>query len=36
MADSIKVGNVEITAVLDMIPPPRDPSVMFPETSARD
>ena len=30
MADSIKVGNVEIMAVLDMIPPPRDPSVMFP------
>ena len=36
MADSIKVGNVEITAVLDMIPPPRDPTVMFPETSASD
>lgn len=36
MADSIKVGNVEITAVLDMIPPPRDPTAMFPETSASD
>ena len=36
MADKIKVGNVEITAVIDMVPPPRDPSVMFPETSAGD
>ncbi|MCS5656916.1 MAG: MBL fold metallo-hydrolase, partial [Dehalococcoidia bacterium] len=36
MADSIKVGNVEIMAVLDMIPPPRDPSVMFPETTEAD
>lgn len=31
MAETIKVGDVEITAVLDMIPPARQPSAMFPE-----
>ena len=36
MADNIKVGNVEITAVLDLIPPPREATVMFPETSESD
>ena len=33
MADRITVGNVEITAVMDMIPPPRNPEQMFPEIS---
>ena len=36
MADKITVGNVEITAVLDMIPPPREATAMFPETTAAD
>ena len=34
MADRITVGNVEIVAVLDMIPPPREPSDFFPDVSA--
>ena len=29
MADKVIVGNVEITAVLDMIPPPRHPEAFF-------
>ena len=36
MADKVMVGNVEIIPVLDMIPPPRDPTAMFPETSTAD
>ena len=36
MPDKITVGNVEITAVLDMVPPPRDPTAMFPDTAAGD
>ena len=36
MANQIRVGNVEIKYVLDMLPPPRDPSVMFPTTDAHD
>ncbi|MCH8282725.1 MAG: MBL fold metallo-hydrolase [Chloroflexi bacterium] len=36
MPDKIMVGNVEIIAVLDMIPPPREPQAMFPTTSAQD
>ncbi len=36
MANQLKVGNVEIKFVLDMIPPPRDPSMMFPTTDAPD
>jgi len=36
MADKVTVGNVEITAVLDMIPPSREPSMMFPTTNASD
>ena len=36
MADKVTVGNVEITAVIDMVPPPRDPSVMFPDVAAGD
>ena len=36
MANQIRVGNVEIKFVLDMLPPPRDPSVMFPTTDAHD
>jgi len=36
MANQIKVGNVEIKFVLDMVPPPRDPSTMFPTTDAHD
>jgi glyoxylase-like metal-dependent hydrolase (beta-lactamase superfamily II) len=34
MSDTAKVGDVELTAVLDMIPPPREPSAMFPEVPA--
>ena len=36
MADKVTVGNVEITAVIDMVPPPRDPAVMFPDVAAGD
>ncbi|HIN06119.1 MAG TPA: MBL fold metallo-hydrolase [Dehalococcoidia bacterium] len=36
MADKITVGNVEITAVMDMVPPPRPPEQMFPEVSRED
>ena len=36
MADQITVGNVDIKFVLDMLPPPRDPSVMFPTTDSHD
>ena len=36
MADKVTVGNVEITAVIDMVPPPRDPSAMFPDTAPGD
>jgi glyoxylase-like metal-dependent hydrolase (beta-lactamase superfamily II) len=34
MADTAKVGDVELTAVLDMVPPAREPSAMFPEVPA--
>ena len=34
MADKIKVGDAEITAVIDMVPPLREPSAMFPEVPA--
>ncbi len=33
MADKITVGNVEIVAVLDMIPPAREPERFFPDVS---
>ncbi len=33
MADKITVGNVEIVAVLDMIPPAREPDRFFPDVS---
>ncbi|PKB66259.1 MAG: hypothetical protein BZY81_07430 [SAR202 cluster bacterium Io17-Chloro-G4] len=36
MADKITVGNVEITAVMDMVPPPRPPERMFPDVSRED
>ena len=36
MANQIMVGAVEIKFVLDMLPPPRDPTVMFPTTEVRD
>ena len=36
MADKVTVGNVEITAVIDMVPPPREPSAMFPDTAPGD
>jgi len=36
MANQITVGNVDIKFVLDMLPPPRDPSVMFPTTDSHD
>ena len=29
MTDMIRVGNVEIVAVLDMVPPPRDPTIFI-------
>ena len=34
MADRIRVGNTEIVAVMDMVPPPRDPTAFIPEASA--
>ena len=34
MADKGKVGNIQLTAVIDMVPPPREPSAMFPEVPA--
>ena len=36
MADKITVGNTEIIAVLDMVPPPRAPEMMFPDVPAED
>ncbi|MBI2172353.1 MAG: MBL fold metallo-hydrolase [Chloroflexi bacterium] len=36
MVDKFTVGNVEIGAVLDMIPPPRDPRDFFPEVTKED
>ncbi len=29
MTDTVRVGNIEIAAVLDMVPPPRDPTVFI-------
>src|ERR687897_615200 len=34
MAETAKVGDVELTAVLDMVPPAREPSAVFPEVPA--
>ena len=34
MADKATIGNVEVTAVIDMVPPPREPSAMFPDVPA--
>ena len=34
MADKATIGNVEVTAVIDMVPPPREPSAMFPGVPA--
>jgi glyoxylase-like metal-dependent hydrolase (beta-lactamase superfamily II) len=31
MADKFKVGDMELTTVIDMVPPAREPSAMFPE-----
>lgn len=36
MADKMMVGNVEIIAVLDMVPPPRVPALMFPDVAPED
>ncbi len=36
MADRIMVGNAELIAVMDMVPPPRAPEQMFPNVSADD
>ena len=36
MAGQITIGNVDIVAVLDMVPPPRDPWMMFPTTAESD
>jgi glyoxylase-like metal-dependent hydrolase (beta-lactamase superfamily II) len=36
MADKVTIGDVEVVAVLDMIPPPRAPEAMFPQTSTSD
>jgi glyoxylase-like metal-dependent hydrolase (beta-lactamase superfamily II) len=34
MADKAMIGNMELTTVIDMIPPSRAPSAMFPEVPA--
>ena len=31
MSDKVKVGDVEIISVLDMVPPPREPDLFFPD-----
>jgi len=36
MNDTVMIGNVEITPVLDMVPPSREPSMMFTSTSEAD
>ena len=36
MPNQIRVGNVDIVSVLDMVPPPRDPWMMFPTTAEPD
>ena len=36
MVDRITVGNVDIVAVLDMVPPPRHPSDFFPDVAMQD
>ncbi len=36
MAGQITIGNVDVVAVLDMVPPPRDPWMMFPTTAEPD
>lgn len=36
MVDKIRVGNVEIVAVIDMVPPPRAPEDFFPDVSPSD
>lgn len=36
MVTTVKIGDVEITAVLDMVPPSREPSMMFNSTSETD
>ena len=36
MPGQIRVGNVDIVAVLDMVPPPRDPWMMFPTAAEPD
>ncbi len=36
MANWLTVGNAEVIAVLDMVPPPRDPALMFPDVSPDD
>ena len=36
MADKVVVGNVEIIAVMDMVPPPRAPEQMFPGITQDD
>ena len=33
MAEKGKIGNVDLTAVIDMVPPARTPSAMFPDLS---
>ena len=36
MPGRITVGNVDIVAVLDMVPPAREPNMMFANTSSQD
>jgi glyoxylase-like metal-dependent hydrolase (beta-lactamase superfamily II) len=36
VADKITIGNVEIMAVMDMVPPPRPPEAMFPGVPRED
>ena len=34
MQESITVGNVEIIALIDMVPPPRQPKDFFPDVQS--
>ena len=35
MSEKGMIGNVEVIAVIDMIPPAREPSAMFPDVPHR-
>lgn len=36
MTDRLTIGNAELVAVLDMVPPPRDPAAFFPDVPMED